>query len=191
MSSEKREAVRQKFNDAAREGGALRLRIENNFVEIVPLSLENVFGGGGTFVRVDDPNTIMSFDAAHYGAAEAIGAVQRACVTDPAGAVVKVLTIDLNGYRCRFEICGLPKGDVYRVEVAPDQTVGGPKEIPQIDAGVHTSKIQSFDVALSGCARSDYMISIHKVDAQTAKRDRNVDAPKLWEAVYKVAQRSD
>lgn len=112
--------------------------------------------------------------------------VREVRILDRQGNVCVGLPSNLDGCRLTFDILADANGDEYRVEVWPDQDdkVNYPREIEQISAGAHVRNPQSFDVALRGTARFGYTISIHKVDAQTARRDPNEEAEILWERRY-------
>jgi hypothetical protein len=180
------EKIRETFNDVAREGGAIRLvgRTEGTVLAI-PVSIHGI-AGGGTYVSANSPAQSNPFVPNRFEQIARIGFVHNARVVDPNGDVVRNVPTSLVGFRCRFDVWSLPRGDVYRVEVAPDQTFGPVKQISQIHAGTHVHAVQHFDVVLEGSAQKDFMISVQKVDEATARRDRNEDAPKLWEATYPV-----
>lgn len=88
---------------------------------------------------------------------------------------------DLSQRILRFTVEGADAGDVFRVEVLPDPTTGPPKDIPQIIAGVFEGQgRQTMTCRLEGFAQRDYDVSIYRIDAKTAERDVNIDAPLAW-----------
>lgn len=96
------------------------------------------------------------------------------------------LPSDLTGCTITFDVLGHPNGDVFRIEVLPDGSWGLPKLVEEIPAGNHAEERQRFSVPLTGKARREYHISIHKVDYMTALRDPNETAPALWSQDYLV-----
>ena len=107
-------------------------------------------------------------------------------VLDPAGAPVSALPSNAADYRLRFSLGSLalqfpPR---IRVEIFPDSELAL-SQLEEIDAGSYSAPA-TFDVPLQGVARHDRLLSIHVLDPHTAKRDRNADGVKLWQARYLV-----
>jgi hypothetical protein len=109
-------------------------------------------------------------------------------IKDPHGDVCKTaLPSNLEGCKIEFDVTGPTNGDVYRVEVFPDPAADAiPDHLEEIPAGVHITDPQHFSVFLTRTARHEFELTLYKVDAKTAGRDSNEDAPVLWRQTYTV-----
>jgi hypothetical protein len=166
---------RDAFNDAAREGEPVQLEGDTEFEDVVPVVPVNALvPNSGRYVRINEPLKERIFDPAAYRGVTALRRIVDVRFTDPSGEPIKKLPPSIKGCHIHFTVRGMPRGDVYRVEVGPDLDVGsGPAvEISQERAGTHVEKVQHFTVPLpERSARKNFCIEIFHVDKQTAQRD--------------------
>lgn len=186
-ADERIERIVSEFNDAANAGTPIRLHSVNgtDYQDIVPMVPENAFSGGsGQYYPFSSPTTLMSFAAAAYSRISKLPRVDNVKLVNSSGAVLDRAPKDLDGCFLEFDVRGVPRGDVYRVEVFPDATFGPAKMIEQIPAGTHVRPLQNFIVPLTRYATKEFNLAIYRVDAETARRDANISRPKEWEHDY-------
>lgn len=177
------------FNDAVSGGGAIRLHhlTGGGYDDVIPFVPQNVLAGTpGQYYALDAPTSLASLDASKYSRVSPLPRVDNVRLVDATGATLQNAPRMLTGCFLEFDVRGIPRGDVYRVEVFPDPNSGPAKDIDQISAGTHVSAVQHFKAPLGGGASREVALSIHRVDAETAKRDPNIDQHREWEDYLKV-----
>jgi hypothetical protein len=177
------------FNDAVAGGGPVRLyhSAGGGYEDVIPFVPQSAFGNiQGQYYAIATPLQPVALDPSRFLRLSVLPRVDEVRLVASNGSALRDAPHDLAGCFLEFNVRGIPRGDVYRVEVFPDPSAGPPKEIEQIQAGTHTFPVQHFKVPLRRGASAEVALAIYRVDAETAKRDRNADRPKEWEEYYRV-----
>jgi hypothetical protein len=176
------------FNDAVARGAPVSLHnAKGEHEDVIPFVPQSLLGNiKGQYYAVSDPGQLVVLDVARWTRLSKIPRVDNVRLIDPTGVSQTVAPRNLHGWSLEFDVRGIAKGDVYRVEVFPDPTGPSFTMVEQIPAGTHTSVVQHFKVPLTREARAEVSIAIYRVDAATARRDANESRPQEWGEYFEV-----
>jgi len=174
------EIVRRRFGEAAREGRPLRLhpKVGTPF-DVAALE-------GEQYYLLSAPAAPRPFVASEYDSVEHLPRLGGVRLVDDAGHELQQAPRDLFGCRLEFEVRGVPRADIYRVEVLVDTHVRSLKAPDRIRAGAHVTPITSFSVYLIGKVWRSLHLSIHRVTRHFVPGDSDDFLPE-WEREFRFS----